>query len=129
MSESARMRTVAVLGASSDRRKYGNRAVRAYRAEGFAVYPVNKHETTIEGLPVYRSILDIPVAVDRVTIYLPPEVTITVLEEIAQKGVREMFLNPGSESSAVVARSEELGIVPILACSIVDIGRSPNHPD
>ena len=41
----------------------------------------------------------------------------------------ELFLNPGSESGAVIARAQELGIVPILACSIVDIGRSPSHPD
>jgi predicted CoA-binding protein len=122
-------RTVAVLGASNDRSKYGNRAVRAYRAEGYRVFPVNLHAETIEGLAAYRSILDVPAAIDRATVYLHPEVTLLVLEEIARKGVRELFLNPGSESSEVIARAQELGMVPILACSIVDIGRSPNRPD
>jgi uncharacterized protein len=122
-------RSVAVIGASCDRNKYGNRAVRAYRAEGWDVYPVNPREESIEGLKTYRSILDVPVSVDRATVYLPPETTLQVLDEIARKGVRELFLNPGSESSEVVKRAEELGMLPILACSIVDIGRSPSRPE
>jgi len=121
--------TVAVIGASNDRTKFGNRAVRAYRAEGWAVYPVNPGEAVIEGLKAYGSILDIPVAVDRATVYVHPETTLELLDEIARKGVRELFLNPGSESSEVVAQAERLGLLPILACSIVDIGRSPSRPE
>ena len=121
--------TVAVIGASNDRAKYGNRAVRAYRAEGYRVFPVNPREKSIEGLEAYASILDIPAAVDRATVYLHPELTLRVLDEIARKGVRELYLNPGSESGEVIARAQELGLVPILACSIVEIGRSPSHPD
>ena len=120
---------VAVLGASADRTKYGNKAVRAYRAAGFIVYPIHPHAASIEGLPAYPSILAVPGPVDRATVYLPPAVTLGVLEEIARKGVRELFLNPGSESSAVIARAQELGLVPTLACSIVDIGRSPRDPE
>ena len=120
---------VAVIGASNDRRKYGNRAVRAYRSEGWEVFPVNLHEREIEGLPAYKSILDIPGRVDRVTLYLQPEVVPAVLDEVARKGVKEVFFNPGSESSAGIARAEALGLLPILACSIVDIGRSPNDVD
>jgi acyl-CoA synthetase (NDP forming) len=129
MAEAPRIRTVAVIGASNDRSKYGNRAVRAYRAGGFEVYPVNPHEAQVEGLRAYASILDVPAAIDRATVYLPPAVTLGVLEEIARKGVRELFLNPGSEDSAVIDRAQALGMVPILACSIVDIGRSPSRPD
>jgi hypothetical protein len=125
----ARPRAVAVLGASTDRAKYGNKAVRAYRAEGFVVYPIHLSAATIEGLTAYRSILDVPGPVDRVTVYLRPEVTLGLLEEIARKGARELFLNPGSESSEVIARAQELDLVPILACSIVDIGRSPRDPE
>ncbi len=122
-------RTVAVIGASNDRRKYGNRAVRAYRAEGWLVFPVHPRAPQIEGLQAYPSILDVPVPVERATVYLHPETTLVVLDEIARKGVRELFLNPGSESSEVVERAEALGLLPILACSIVDIGRSPSRPE
>src|SRR5262249_57149402 len=81
-------RTVAVIGASNDRSKFGNRAVRAYRAEGWDVYPVNLAAATIEGLPAYPSILAVPVDIERATVYLRPEVTLRVLDEIARKHVR-----------------------------------------
>jgi len=122
-------RTVAIVGASTQRRKFGNRALRAYRAEGWDVYPVHPSAPAIEGLRAYRSVEDIPVALDRVSVYLPPPVTLTVLDAIARKGTHELFLNPGAEDDAVVARAQVLGLVPILACSIVDIGRSPDDVD
>lgn len=122
-------RSIAVIGASNDRSKFGNRAVRAYRSEGWIVYPVHPSSSMIEGMPAFKSILDIQLAVDRVSLYLPPQKTLGVLEEIARKGVGELFLNPGTESAVVLERAEQLGLHPILACSIVDIGRSPANPD
>lgn len=122
-------RVVAVIGASADRGKYGNRAVRAYRAEGWRVIPVNLRQSSIEGLPAVAHVREISGPVHRATVYLPPEKTLQVLEELVAKNIPEIFLNPGSESPAVVARGQELGLNLILACSIVDIGRSPANPD
>jgi predicted CoA-binding protein len=116
---------VAVVGASSVPGKYGNKAVRAYLRQGWTVYPVNPNEPTIEGLPAYRSVADIPGAVDRVTLYLPPAVGLTVLEAIRVKAPKEFFVNPGAESDALIARAEALGLEPIQACSIIDIGERP----
>ena len=118
---------VAIIGASEDPTKFGNKAVRAYLQRGYDVYPINLRERQIEGLRAYRSVLDVPVEIDRVSIYLPPEKTLEVLADIAQKGTRELFLNPGSESDAVIARATELGLEPIVACSIVDIGESSSR--
>jgi len=122
-------RTVAVVGASNDRNKYGNRAVRAYRAEGWTVIPVHPTATLIEGLRAYPSVEAIPGRVDRVTIYLHPETTLQVLEGIARHGVGELYLNPGAEDAAVMARAAALGLDPIQACSILEIGRNPSSPD
>ena len=116
---------VAVIGASNDHNKFGNKAVRSYLAHGHSVFPVNRREAIIEGLPVFRSITDIPVDLDATLVYLPPAVTLRVLPEIARKGPGQLFLNPGSEDDAVVARAAELGLSPILACSIVAIGDTP----
>jgi predicted CoA-binding protein len=117
--------TVAVIGASSAPGKYGNKAVRAYLRQGWTVYPVNPTESTIEGLTSYPSITAIPGNVDRVTLYLPPHVGLTVLEAIKAKGVKEFFVNPGAESDALMAEAERLGLDPIFACSIVEIGERP----
>ena len=119
------MPAVAVIGASSARHKYGNRAVRAYLRQGWTVYPVNPNETVIEGLPVFPSVSAIPGPVDRASLYLPPEIGVGVLEEIQRKGIRELWVNPGAESDALIARAEQLGLEPIQACSIVDIGERP----
>lgn len=119
------MKTIAIIGASNDRNKYGNRAVRAYQRRGYAVYPVNPKETEIEGLPVFKSILDIPVRLNLISIYLPPAVSLKVLPDIAKKGCDELWLNPGSESEEVLAEAAVHGLNVIQACSIIAIGVSP----
>ncbi len=119
--------TVAVVGASADRSKYGNKSVRAHLAQGYDVFPVNPKGEPIEGLKTYRTISEVPVALDRVSLYLPPEAGLKVIEEIAKKGTRELFLNPGSESEPLIAKAAQLGLNPMVACSIVDLGRRPSQ--
>jgi acyl-CoA synthetase (NDP forming) len=121
-------RTVAVIGASSDRQKFGNRAVRAFVRAGDRVIPINPHEALIEGLPAYASVLAVPGSIDMATFYVPPEVGERIIEEVAQKGIPEVWLNPGSESDALIAHARRLSIRPIVACSIVGVGQNPYAP-
>jgi predicted CoA-binding protein len=118
-------RRVAVIGASNNRRKYGNKAVRAFRAQGFIVYPVNPHEGMVEGLKAYPTVLDVPEAVEMATMYVPPDIGLTVVDDLARKGVKEVWFNPGSESPSLVARAKALGLTTVEACSIIGIGDSP----
>jgi predicted CoA-binding protein len=118
--------TIAILGASSNRAKYGNKAVRAFLKQGWDVYPVNPGETRIEGLRAYPNLDTVPLErLDRVSIYLPPAVGLSVIEDVARKVVDELWLNPGSESPALLERAAALGLTVIQACSIVDIGENP----
>jgi predicted CoA-binding protein len=118
-------KSVAVIGASNDRAKHGNKAVRAYLLKGYKVYPVNPREEAIEGLKAYKSILDIQGEVDRATLYVPPKIGLKVIEEIAKKGVKELYFNPGAESDELVDKARKLGLNPILACSILAVGMDP----
>ena len=113
------MSAIAVIGASSRRHKYGNMAVRALKKRGDTVYPINPHEQEIEGLPAYKSVLEIPGPVDVASFYVPSRVGLQVVEEVAQKGIRRVILNPGAESEPLIRRCEELGIATTLACSLV----------
>ena len=118
-------KVVAVIGASSNRQKFGNRAVRAFQQQGYTVIPINPHETNVEGLKTYASVLDVPGPVDMASFYVPPDVGEQVIEDVAKKGITEVWLNPGAESDALVARARALNIQPIVACSIVAIGQNP----
>ena len=118
-------RVAAVVGASRDRRKFGNKAVRAFRRAGFEVVPITPAADVIEGLPAYPSVLDVEGRIDLATVYLEPAVGESVIDEIARKGIEEVWLNPGADGPAVVARARTLGLEPILDCSIVGIGESP----
>ncbi len=118
--------TVAIVGASNDRSKYGNKAVRAHVEQGYQVYPVNPKGGEIEGLPVFRSLAEIPVEpLNRVSMYVPPRIGLEMLDEIAAKGCDELWLNPGSESDELLERAASKGLNTVIACSIVDLGRSP----
>ncbi len=120
-------RVVAVIGASTDRSKYGNKAVRAFRNHGDQVVPINPTEGEVEGLKAYRSVLDVPGPIDMATFYVPPRVGEAVIEEVARKGIREVWLNPGADSDALAARAAALQIQAVRACSILGIGDSPSR--
>jgi predicted CoA-binding protein len=118
-------KVVAVIGASSNRSKFGNRAVRAFQHQGYTVVPINPHETEVEGLKAYRSVMDVPGTIDMASFYLPPEIGLQVIDDVARKGIPEVWLNPGAESDALIARAKALHIQPIVACSVVAIGENP----
>ena len=116
------MKTVAVVGASSHQHKFGNQAVRGFLRQGYAVVPINRHEAEIEGLKTYRSVLDVPGQIDMVTIYVPPTEGPDVLMEVAAKRIPEVWINPGADSPEVIRRARELGLQPIVACSLMALG-------
>jgi len=118
-------KVVAVIGASNDRSKFGNRAVRAYRQQGHTVIPINPHESEVEGLKAYKSVLDVPGTIDMASFYVPPEVGEQVMREVAKKGIAEVWLNPGAESDRLIQQAQALHIEPIIACSIVAMGQDP----
>jgi len=119
------MPVIAVIGASNDRRKFGNKAFRAFRKQGYTVVPINLHEAVVEGQAAYQSVLDYPGPIDEATLYVQPEAAIGVIDEIARKRIPTVWLNPGADAPEVVARARELGINAVVACSILAVGETP----
>ena len=120
-------KTVAVIGASSHRHKYGNKALRAFARQGYTVIPINPNESSVEGMATYPSVLDVPGPIDMATVYVPGDVGVRVMEDIAKKGIPEVWLNPGADDEDVVQRARALGVKVIQACSIMAIGESPGR--
>ena len=121
------MPTIAILGASTDRSKFGNKAIRAFRAQGFTVIPINPRETSIEGERAYASVLDYVGPIDEASVYLPPAIGVTAMDQLKAKGVPVVWLNPGADGPEVVARARALGLDTRVACSIIGIGDSPGR--
>ncbi|MDB6025287.1 MAG: hypothetical protein JWM68_1510 [Verrucomicrobiales bacterium] len=121
------MKTVAVIGASNDRSKFGNKAVRAFAQTGYQVFPVHPALTEVEGLTCYKSILDLPSKPNLVSVYLGPARLVQILPDIAAKGCDELWLNPGTESEEVFAKAKELGLKTVPLCSIIAVGLSPSQ--
>jgi len=126
-------RMVAVIGASADRAKFGNKAVRAYTDEGYTVWPVNPKGGTIEDWPVFESIDALPALPHRVTIYLYEPQALETLEALARAEQRwghkitAVYLNPGVDTPAVLDRAAELDLKAHPVCSIRAIGRVPRR--
>lgn len=118
---------VAVIGASTNREKYGNKAVRSYVHQGHDVIPINPNEPEVEGLKAYPKVSDVPGPLDRALLYVPPAVGVKVLDDIAAKGVGEVWVNPGAESEELFARARDLNLKTVFACAIIDIGESPER--
>ena len=120
------MKTVAIVGASSDRNKYGNKAFRAFQAEGYKVIPINPNEREVEGVATYASVTDVPEPIDMASVYVPPDVGITLLAGFATKQIAEIWINPGAESDELMAEARRRKLNVIEACSIIGIGQSPH---
>jgi hypothetical protein len=119
------MKTVAIVGASNNRAKFGNKALRAFERQGYAVVPINPNEAEVEGHKTYATVLDVPGAIDIATIYVPPRVGLPVMDQLARKGVPEVWLNPGADGAEVLARARALGLKTVQVCSIMAIGENP----
>ncbi len=120
------MKTAAVIGASADRSKWGNKAVRAFRHCGYAVYPVHPREPTIEGLEAFATISAVPVRPEIVSVYLSPAALLPILPAIAGRGCDELWLNPGTDSPEVVQTARQLGLRAVQQCSLLALGENPS---
>ncbi len=114
----------AVVGASADRSKYGNKVLRCYLQKGRKAFPVNPRAKQVEGLDAYPDLASLPEEVHGVSIITPPEVTERIVEEAAKAGVKRLWMQPGAESGLAVERAGELGLSVISGgpCLLVALG-------
>jgi uncharacterized protein len=97
----------AVVGASQDRNKYGNRVFRSLRKAGYKVYPVNPHTEEVEGAAAYPTLADLPELPEVVNLVVPPPVTEKVVREAHELGITRIWMQPGAESDEAIGFCEE----------------------
>ena len=113
-------RVWAVVGASQDRRKFGNRVYRSLRDSGYAVYPVNPRGGELEGAKVYPSLADLPQTPEVIDLVVPPSVTEKVVKEARELGLTRIWMQPGAESEMAIQYCQEHAMEVIYdACAMV----------
>lgn len=114
----------AVVGASADPAKFGHRCFACYLRHGRRAYPINPRAESILGHPAYPSLAALPERVESVTVVTPPAITERVVEEAIAAGVRHLWMQPGAESPAAIARAREAGLSVIAGgpCLLVELG-------
>jgi predicted CoA-binding protein len=116
----------AVVGASANRGKYGNKVLRCYAQHGYPVVGVNPRASEVEGLPCYASLLDVPGAPCAVSIVAPPAFAKQIVSDAVASSVRHLWFQAGSEDAAAIATAEASGIEVIAygPCLLVALGFS-----
>ena len=100
----------AVVGASRDRAKYGNKVLRVFQQAGRTVFPVNPNATEVEGLPCYPDLSALPQTVHGVSVITPPVVTLSIIQQAGQLGIQHIWLQPGAENRQSVQLARDLGM-------------------
>jgi predicted CoA-binding protein len=114
----------AVVGASTNRDKYGNKSLRVYMQNDRPVFPVNPRADEVEGLPAYPDLASLPEKPHGVSVITPPNVSEQVLEEAGRLGIKHVWMQPGAEFDGCKDRAVELGVNLIAgdACILVVLG-------
>ena len=114
----------AVVGASVDRAKYGNKVLRCYAQHGLPVVGVNPKLTAVEGLPCHASLRAIPGAVRAVSVVAPPAAAAAIVADAMAAGVRHLWFQPGAEeaTASATARTAGLSVIDDGSCLLVALG-------
>ncbi len=117
---------IGVVGASNNRDKFGNKVLRCYLENNYQVVPVHPAQTEIEGLACVASVVELPDEVKSISVITPPQITEKVVQLAAEKGIKNIWMQPGAQSNVAISFCEEKGINLIAdgTCVLVELGFS-----
>jgi predicted CoA-binding protein len=113
-----------VVGASSDRNKFGNKVLRCYLQHGKRAIPVHPRETDVEGIPAVKAVSQLPPEAASISVITPPPITEKVVEEAIAKGIRNIWMQPGAESAKAVetCRAHGVNVIGDGSCLLIELG-------
>lgn len=114
----------AVVGASSNRHKYGNKVLLCYLRHQKTVYPVNPHEDQIEGLSCVKALMNLPASVKSLSIVTPPLITLTIVNQAIEKGIQNIWMQPGAEHQTAIDNclKHNINIIANGPCILQELG-------
>ena len=115
----------AVVGASNNKAKYGNRIYLKLKEAGYKVYPVNRREQLIEGDTAYSNLTDLPEPPTVINMVVPPREAPAVVEQAQAAGAQAIWFQPGAESQTAARWAQDHGMDVIEACILVQLALKP----
>jgi uncharacterized protein len=115
----------AVVGASNNPRKFGNRIYRTLRTAGYTVYPVNSRESEVEGDTAYASLLDLPQPPTVVDMVVPPYLALEVVQQAKEAGAKAIWFQPGAEDAEAIRWAKANGLDVVEDCILVQVVQNP----
>lgn len=114
----------AVIGASTNREKYGNKVLRCYLQHQLTAYPVNPRAKVIEGITCYEDISSLPAEVKSISVITPPAITEKIVDDAINKGILNIWMQPGAESAVAVKKCQDahINVIADGSCILVALG-------
>jgi predicted CoA-binding protein len=123
MQEQLRLKNWAVVGATQDTSKFGYKVYKKLKNKGYNVYAVNPKFDEIEGEKCYHSITEIDGMIEVISLIVNPRIGIEVIEEAKQKGIKNVWCQPGAESQELIDKAKSYDIKIIYnECVLVELG-------
>jgi uncharacterized protein len=110
---------VAVIGASNKPERYSYLAVKNLIEKGHKVFPIHPALDEVLGIKVYPSVKDIKESIDTITLYISPEASNSITEDIIKINPKRIIFNPGAENRSLLETAKNNGIDVIEACTLV----------
>jgi len=97
----------AVAGVSRDPKKFGHVMFKDLRKKGMDLVPVNPKAETIDGMKCFKSVSELPSDIKGLIFMTPKEETLSVAREAIAHGIKDLWIQQGAESKAVIAALED----------------------
>jgi len=101
---------IAVVGFSRSGKKFGNMAGKELISRGYEIFPVHPNATEIDGITCYPNLKSLVGKADALLVSIPSARVPPVLEEAAQAGLKNIWLQQGSWSKEVQQTADRLGL-------------------
>ncbi|MCG8699231.1 MAG: CoA-binding protein [Bacteroidales bacterium] len=93
---------IAAVGVSRNVKKFGYAVFRELRFKGYDIVPVNPNADEIDGVKCYKSISELPGEIDSVLLMTPKKSTDTVLKEVLDKGIKNIWVQQSSDTKETI---------------------------
>ena len=92
---------IALVGASNDPKKYGNKILLDLISKAYNVAPINNQEEMISGIKSYKNVMDLEITPSIINFVVPPKIGFEITKELVENNYDNFWYQPGAESKEI----------------------------